>query len=123
MEIVHQESGEPLATTVEIADTRLARARGLMFQRSISDDDALVLSYDGQSTRQLHMLFVPFDIDAIWLADGVVQATKRLPAWIGHGRAVADTVVELPAGTADDVEPGDHVRLAQTGQSRSSHVQ
>ncbi|PSQ53262.1 DUF192 domain-containing protein [Halobacteriales archaeon SW_8_65_20] len=123
MEIVHEESGEPLATTVETAGTRLARARGLMFQRSISDDDALVLSYDGQSTRQLHMLFVPFGIDAIWLADGVVQATKRLPAWIGHGRAVADTVVELPVGAADGVEPGDHVRLVQTGQSRSSHVQ
>lgn len=123
MEIVHEESGEPLATTVEIADTYLARTRGLMFRRSISDDDALVFAYDDQSARQLHMLFVPFDIDAMWLADGVVQATKRLPAWTGHGRAVADTVVELPAGAADGVEPGDHVRLVQTGQSRSSHVQ
>jgi len=123
VEILHRESGEPLATTVDIADTYLARARGLMFQRSISDDDALVLHYDGQSTRRLHMLFVPFGIDAIWLADGVVQATKRLPAWTGHGSAVADTVVELPAGAADGVEPGDHVRLVQAGESRSSHVQ
>ncbi|RNJ25733.1 DUF192 domain-containing protein [Halosegnis longus] len=123
MQVVHEASGEPIATTVDVADGLLARARGLMFRRSIPDDYALVFEFTGQSTRHLHMVCVPFDIDAVWLTDGVVQRVKRLPAWTGRGSAVADTVIELPAGAADGVEPGDRVTVAQAGESRSSHVQ
>jgi uncharacterized membrane protein (UPF0127 family) len=57
------------------------------------------------------MLFVPFDIDAVWLVDGEVTATKRLRAWRGHGGARADAVLELPAGAADAVAAGDGVRV------------
>ncbi len=111
MQVVHEESGEPLATTVDVADGFLSRARGLMFRRSIPDDYGLVFEFTGQSSQDLHMVFVPFDIDAVWLTDGVVQQVKRLPAWTGRGKAVADTIIELPAGAADGVEPGDHVRI------------
>ena len=98
-----------LASEVELAASPLARTRGLMFRRSVPDDYALVFRFDEQATRRLHMLFVPFAIDAVWVADGVVQQAKRLAAWTGHGRAVADTVLELPAGAADDVQAGDRV--------------
>jgi uncharacterized membrane protein (UPF0127 family) len=102
----------PLATSVETADTVLARARGLMFRRSVTDDYALVFQFGRPATRGLHMLFVPFAIDAVWLVGGEVQRVERLPAWRGHGRARADTVVELPAGAADEVAVGDTVRVA-----------
>jgi uncharacterized membrane protein (UPF0127 family) len=111
VQVVHEESGDTVATTVDVADSFLARARGLMFRRSVPDDYALVFKFTGQSTRGLHMVVAPFAIDAVWLTDGVVQQVTRLSAWTGRGRAVADTVIELPAGAADDIEPGDHVTV------------
>ncbi|MDZ7747274.1 MAG: DUF192 domain-containing protein [Halobacteriales archaeon] len=111
MRVVHEASDEPLATRIDVADSFLTRARGLMFRRSIPDDYGLVFTFDGQSSQDLHMVFVPFDIDAVWLTDGIVQAVKRLPAWTGRGKAVADTIIELPAGAADGVKPGDRVRI------------
>ena len=111
MRLEHHADGarRTLATDVEIADTFLSRARGLMFRRSIPDDYALVFEFDDADDRNLHMVFVPFDIDAVWIVEGAVTARKRLPAWRGLGEAVADTVVELPAGAAADVEAGDRV--------------
>lgn len=113
MRVVHEtkEGDRVLATEVAVADTALAKARGLMFRRSVPDDYALVFRFDGQARRQLHMLFVPFDIDAVWLADGVVQRVATLSAWTGFGGAVADTVLELPGGAAASVESGDRVRV------------
>jgi len=114
VKLVHRDDGgeRTLATTVETADGHLSRARGLMFRRSIPDDFALVFRFEGESRRSLHMLFVPFDIDAVWLRDGRVEAVERLPAWIGFDwGAPADTVIELPAGVADAVDPGDELRI------------
>ena len=102
-----------LATTVEVADSFLSRARGLMFRTSVPEDYALVFPFDRPATRGLHMLFVPFDIDAIWLVGDEVTSVKRLPAWRGLGRGTGDTIVELPAGGADGVEPGDSVTLVE----------
>ncbi|PSQ19035.1 DUF192 domain-containing protein [Halobacteriales archaeon QS_9_67_17] len=98
-----------VASEVELAGSAFARARGLMFRRSVPDDYALVFHFDEQATRRLHMIFVPFDIDAVWVADGVVQQTERLSAGTGRDRAVADTVIELPAEAAADVQTGDRV--------------
>jgi uncharacterized membrane protein (UPF0127 family) len=102
-----------LATDIEVADTFLSRARGLMFRRAIPDDYALVFEFDDADTRNLHMAFVPFDIDAVWLVDDEVVKAKRLRAWRGLGSAVADTVVELPAGAAAGVEVGDTIQVVE----------
>lgn len=102
-----------LASDVDVARSALGRARGLMFRRSIADDSALVFEFDGAEPRWLHMLFVPFAIDAAWLVDGEVTRTKRLRPFVGLGRARADTVVELPAGAADAVGDGDELRLVE----------
>lgn len=80
-----------------------------MFRRSLADSSALVFRFDSASKRDVHMLFVPFAIDALWIVDNEVQATKRLKPWLGLGRAAADTLIELPAGAADGVEVGDRV--------------
>lgn len=122
MRLVHEPAGDvddgssrTLATRVERAETFLARMRGLMFRRSIPDDYALVFHFGDPATRSLHMLFVPFAIDALWLVDGEVQAVDTLPAWRGFEWGRADTVVELPADRAVGVEPGDEVRLVRSG--------
>jgi hypothetical protein len=113
--LVHRngEAERTLATTVETADTTLAQARGLMFRRSVPDGYALVFRFDAPGRRSLHMLFVPFAIDALWLVEGEVVRKKRLRPWIGVGLGTADTVVELPAGAADGVEAGDRVKLEE----------
>ncbi|MFD1684385.1 DUF192 domain-containing protein [Halobellus litoreus] len=108
-----REGTETLASDVDVADTFLSRARGLMFRRSIPDDYAMVFTFDDADERDLHMVCVPFDLDALWLVDGEVREKTRLRAWRGLGAAVADTVVELPAGAADDVEVGDSVRIVE----------
>jgi len=100
-----------IATEIEIADSFLSRARGLMFRRSIPDEYGLVFRFDEPGSRDLHMVFVPFAIDAVWLVDDEVTAVERLRPWIGLGKATADTVLELPAGAAADIEPGDTVAL------------
>jgi uncharacterized membrane protein (UPF0127 family) len=100
-----------LASDVDVAASTLAQARGLMFRRSIPADYALAFEFDDAATRNVHMLFVPFPIDAIWVTDDTVTAAKRLRPWLGLGRARADTLLELPAGAATDVTPGDTVRL------------
>jgi uncharacterized membrane protein (UPF0127 family) len=104
---------QPIATSVEFAEGLVAQGIGLMFRRSVPEEFALVFRFGRVSTRGLHMVFVPFDIDALWLVDGEVQAAERLPAWRGTGRARADTVIELPAGAADGVEPGDEIRVVE----------
>ncbi|WP_254537185.1 DUF192 domain-containing protein [Halomarina litorea] len=110
MRVVH-ESGRVLATNVDTADSLLSQGLGLMFRRSIPDDYALVFRFGSQKRRSLHMLCVPFDIDAVWLCDGVVQRVTTMRAWTGHGAGVGDTVVELPAGALDGVEAGDRVTV------------
>jgi uncharacterized membrane protein (UPF0127 family) len=110
--VVHRADGDRvLATEVTVADSFFARARGLMFRRSFPDDAALVFPFSGVATRSLHMVAVPFDIDAVWLRGERVERVERLSAWTGLAWARADTVIELPAGAADGVSEGDTVRV------------
>jgi len=113
---------ETLATTVDLADSIVSQTRGLMFRRSIPDDYALAFQFGSTKTRDLHMLFVFFPIDAIWIVDGVVRRVETLRPWRGFAREEANLIVELPAGTATDVEPGDRQfsRPSRTESDRSS---
>ena len=113
MRVVHEadDGQRTLASDVDVANGVLSKARGLMARRSVPEEYALVFPFDRVATRRLHMVLVPFDVDALWLAGGEVRRIKRLAAWTGYGRARADTVVELPAGAADGVEAGDRVRV------------
>ncbi|MFB6218166.1 MAG: DUF192 domain-containing protein [Halobacteriaceae archaeon] len=111
MRIVHAADAErTLAEDPRFAEGLLAQGRGLMFRRTFPGD-ALVFPFDSVRSRGLHMLFVPFAIDAVWLVGGRVERVARLDAWTGRGRARADCVLELPAGAADGVEAGDAVRV------------
>ncbi|WP_144902054.1 DUF192 domain-containing protein [Halobellus captivus] len=116
MRIEHDDgdgSARTLASDVDVADTFLSRARGLMFRESIPDDYAMVFTFGEAAERNLHMVFVPFDLDALWLVDGEVREKKRLRAWRGFGAATADTIIELPAGAADGLDVGDTVRIVE----------
>ncbi|NHN57700.1 DUF192 domain-containing protein [Halorussus rarus] len=113
MRVVHDDgrSERTLATEVDTADSFLSRARGLMFRRSIPDDYALVFRFDGAAVRDVHMVFVPFPLDVLWIVDDEVVRTEQLSAWTGLAEAEADRLIELPAGSADGVAVGDAVRV------------
>lgn len=106
-------------TAIQIADetieartasTLLEKSRGHMFRTS-EPDYALVFPFDG-SVQRLHMLFVPFALDAVFVVDGEVEQVSRMRPWIGYASGRADAVIELPAG-AVDVDEGDRVELAK----------
>jgi len=120
MRVVHDPDGEAttLATNVETADTSGEQLKGLMFRSLIADDYAMVFRFDEPpfwtpdalaNWRSIHMLFVRFPLDVIWILDGEVRQVKTLAPWRGVGMAKADTILELPAGAADGVERGDEV--------------
>ena len=107
-----------IATSVETADSVLTRGLGLMFRRSIPDGYALVFRFDTPRRRSVHMCFVPFAIDVLWLERERVTRVVRLDPWTGFGRGRGDTIVELPAGAADDIGVGDEVRLELDARTR-----
>lgn len=113
-----------LATDVEIADSLLSTAKGLMFRSSLPDDYALVMEVGGNSLvpftsgppRQfVHMLFVRMPLDVIWLDGTEVDSIARLKPWRGVGMAKANRILELPAGNAERVEPGNTVLVEDDG--------
>jgi hypothetical protein len=99
-----------LATDVDVADTLLGRARGLMLRR-VPEDYALVFRFDRPGRRWIHTAFVPVGIDVVWLVGDEVVRVETLRPWLGLAGATADTVVEFPSGGADGVEPGDTLRV------------
>ncbi|MFB6188741.1 MAG: DUF192 domain-containing protein [Halapricum sp.] len=130
MRVVHESDGneQVLASDVEIAEGFVQTSKGLMFRRSIPDDYALVFEFDPPSGleakvplagddavawRSIHMLFVRFPIDVLWLRGETVEKVKTLRPWRGLGLAKADRIVELPEGAAADVAVGDVVRVSE----------
>jgi hypothetical protein len=102
--------GDVLATDVEVARGIVAPSLGLMFRRSFEAGEALLLDAGRERRIGLHMLFVPFDVDAVFLdVDGRVVAVERLRAWRGRASARARYALELPAGVAAGVEEGDEL--------------
>jgi hypothetical protein len=111
--------GTELASHAELADSFGARFRGLMGRGSLAPGSGMWLT----GTSNVHMFFMRFPIDAVFLgrpeADGtrrVVAVHANLRPWTGivwYARG-ADGCLELPAGTAEatGTRPGDVVVLA-----------
>ena len=97
--------GSEVADQVEVADSFSARFRGLMCRASLRTGSGLWLT----GTSNIHMFFMRFSIDAVFLgrpaADGgrrVVAVHAGLRPWTGivwYARG-ADGCLELPAGSA-----------------------
>jgi len=110
--------GTVLAESVEVARSFWARFMGLMGRRELASGSALFLPGNG-----IHMFFMSFPIDAVFLAKAlngggrrVVSVHRAVRPWIGMVPLVrgADGVLELPVGAIDAsaTVPGDTVRLA-----------
>ncbi|MFB6134517.1 MAG: DUF192 domain-containing protein [Halanaeroarchaeum sp.] len=102
-----------VASAVSTADGLLAQMRGLMFRRSLPEDFALAFRFDDVATRDVHMLFVFQPLDVVWVREGTVSRIERLEPWTGLASGEADLLLELPAGGAHDIAPGDALRLVE----------
>jgi uncharacterized protein len=110
--------GTELAGGVEFADSFGARFMGLMGRRSLAPGGGLWLT----GTSNIHMFFMRFPIDAVFLGRPAADGTRRVVAvhgnlrpWTGivwYDRG-ADGCLELPAGmaAATGTRPGDVVML------------
>jgi uncharacterized membrane protein (UPF0127 family) len=113
-----------LAERLEVADGLWGRFMGLMGRPDLPSGDGLWLSGNG-----IHMMFMRFAIDAVFLgkpdrgpdgARSVLSVHPGLRAWTGLVPLVrgADGVLELPVGTiaASGTVVGDEVLLEPADQ-------
>lgn len=108
--MIRTEDGEVIAREHGVADSFLSRARGMMFRRSFPEGEALVFEFQSERRVGIHMLFVAFSLDVVFLdGDGIVVSVRTLRPWIGYASERAATAVELPAGGAEGVEEGDRL--------------
>jgi uncharacterized membrane protein (UPF0127 family) len=108
--LVHERSKDVLADRIDWARTSFQRARGLIGRPALEPGAALVIG----RAPQVHTFFVRFPIDVVFCDEGwtvlyVVSpmGRRRISRWVRR----AAWVVELPAGTAAGIEPGDTLSL------------
>ena len=112
--------GTVLASRLEVAASLWAKFMGLMARPSLADGDGLWLP----DSNGIHMMFMRFPIDAVFLGRPTADDPRVRPvaavhgdlrAWSGLVPFVrgANGVLELPAGTigASGTAIGDLVRL------------
>ena len=112
--------GTEIAESLEVAESFGGRLMGLMGRRELPAGEGLWL----RPASSIHMLFMRFPIDAVFLAkpgvDGgrrVVTVRRVLRPWTGvvWWARGADGCLELPAGTAaaSGTTVGDVIQLGE----------
>jgi hypothetical protein len=102
MHLINHATGAVLADEVEVADTFWKRFRGLMFRRRFPWGKALLFKPPKPGRYRIHMFFVRFPIDLLYLDSRytVVELRPRLKPWRTHRpKALSNYIVELPAGS------------------------
>jgi hypothetical protein len=112
---------------LERADTAAERMRGLIGRDGLADGAGLLIA-----TNSIHMLFMRFPIDALFLGAPAPDGTRRVVAirphlrpWRGvvwYVRGATD-VVELPAGSLErhGVQPGDRLVIEPSAAISVDH--
>jgi uncharacterized protein len=103
--------------SAEIADTPMARERGLSGRDSLAQNKAMLFIFDGVSTHCFWMSDMKFSIDIVWLNEQnqVTSIEKNVSPETYPKNFCHDghAVIEFAAGTADRLrlQPGDHADL------------
>ena len=95
--LVNERTRVPIATEVEVAETRATRRRGLLGRDRLDPTAALVLT----PCVAVHTAFMRFPIDVVFLdRDGcAVKLVSDLVPWRIAAATRAHSVVELAAGS------------------------
>ena len=96
-------NGTPIANEISYAKNIFSQMPGLMLHKSISWDFALILIIKRSGTVGVHMLFMRFPIDVIFLdADKKIIGTATLKPWTGHKRMNGvKYIIEMHQGTVE----------------------
>ena len=102
--------------SVEVVDTDGARAKGLMFRRSLPDDRGMLFLYDRAEPIGMWMRNTYISLDMLFLtADGkihkIARATEPFSETVIQSNGPVSAVLEVNAGTANrlGVKVGDRV--------------
>ena len=102
-----------------VAETPLARMRGLLGRRGLESGEGLLL----RPAPSVHTFFMRFAIDVVFLArDGeVMKVVPSLRPWRTAAARRAKAVLELPAGEADrrGIHPGIRLNLSLSADPSS----
>jgi uncharacterized membrane protein (UPF0127 family) len=121
MTLINARSGQATATTVEIAETRRSRNRGLLGRDDLDASTAFVLS----PCCSIHTAFMRFAIDVMFLdaCGQVVRVVHGLGPWRIAVAIRARSVIEFRGGSlaGRDVRIGDrfYVLPARTEGARA----
>jgi uncharacterized membrane protein (UPF0127 family) len=98
-----------VCTSCEVADSFWTKFRGLMGRASLPADEGMLFRPAGS----IHMFFMRFPIDVVF-CDGdlrVMKVVRELRPWRIAGARGAKVTIELAAGAASGIEPGDELQL------------
>jgi uncharacterized membrane protein (UPF0127 family) len=96
---LRREDGEIVCERCVLADTALARMRGLLGRRELPSGEGILL----KPASSVHMAFMRFPIDAVFLDRDlrVVKVASDLRPWRAAASRGAKAVLEIPAGEAE----------------------
>ncbi|MDY6958314.1 MAG: DUF192 domain-containing protein [Halobacteriota archaeon] len=102
-----------IVNRIECLNTILSQSRGLMFRRRL-EDTALLFILKRPERVNIHMLFVFFPIDILFLDEGrkVVELGRLNPfTGLKRSKTKISYVVELPAGIIEEhsIKVGDEL--------------
>jgi uncharacterized membrane protein (UPF0127 family) len=96
-------NGVEIAKKIEFARTTFRHILGLMFRKKIPYDYSMIFILKKPSQVGIHMLFVFFPIDVIFLnEEKKIMGMSPLRQWVGY-KAMKDIkyIIEMKAGTIE----------------------
>jgi uncharacterized membrane protein (UPF0127 family) len=107
---IRNENGTVVCERCALAVRPFARMKGLLGRDALAPGEGILLRPAGS----IHMLFMRFAIDAIFCDRElvVIDVERNLAPGKFAARRGARQVIELAAGAAADVRPGDRLSLA-----------
>lgn len=111
MQLLDVTNGSVVAEHLEVARSLQERQRGLLGRDSLPEGHGLLI----EQCRSIHMFFMKFAIDVVYVAADLVVAkvVEDLRPWQLSGSLAASATVELPTGTIrrTGVAPGHQLEL------------
>jgi len=106
--------------TCRLHNTFLSRLRGLMFASQLKIGEGVLLSFPSEQQIDLHMLFVFFPLDLVWIngSGRIVQIERHVQPFMWHVRGTrAQSVLEVKAGATRDLRVGDLLTIKLTREN------
>jgi uncharacterized membrane protein (UPF0127 family) len=111
--LLNRTRGTVLGTAIEVADSGGTRKKGLLGRTRLENGAGLWII----PTEAVHTFFMKFSIDLVYLdrKKRVTKVAHRVKPWRMSGSWRGYSVVELPAGVAEEAqtEKGDQIEVQE----------